>query len=47
MTGLITTDLPTAPVALTEGDEMPLATAGPMIAGSTTAISFLLVTRQA
>jgi acyl dehydratase len=30
MTGLTTTDLPAAPVALAEGDEMPLATAGPM-----------------
>lgn len=30
MTGLTTTDLPTAPVALAEGNEMPLATAGPM-----------------
>jgi acyl dehydratase len=30
MTGLTTTDLPTVPVGLAEGDEMPLTTAGPM-----------------
>ena len=28
--GLTTTDLPTAPVALAEGDEMPTTTVGPM-----------------